>query len=42
MKASDIDKEDTHPVGSSSREWLRVVGAAIAIVPICFVWTFWN
>jgi hypothetical protein len=42
MKASDIDKEDMHPVTSSSRQWLRVVGAAIAIVLICFVWTFWN
>jgi hypothetical protein len=31
-----------HPVGSSSREWLRVVVAAIAIVLICAVWTFWN
>jgi hypothetical protein len=42
MKASDIDKEDMHPIASSSRQWLRVVGAAIAIVLTCFVWTFWN
>jgi len=37
MTASDIDKEDMHPVTSSSRQWLRVVGAAIAIVLIRFV-----
>jgi hypothetical protein len=40
MKASDIDKEDMHPIASSSREWLRVVGAVIAILLVCFVWTF--
>ena len=42
MKASDLDKEDTHPVGSSSREWLRVVGAAVVILLICFMWTLWG
>jgi hypothetical protein len=27
------------PPGSS---WFRIAGMAIAIVLICFVWTFWN
>ncbi|HYR67128.1 MAG TPA: hypothetical protein VEP47_13400 [Reyranella sp.] len=45
MKASDIDKEDMHPVASSpppGSSWFRIAGMAIAIVLICFVWTFWN
>jgi hypothetical protein len=41
MKASDLDKEPSHPAMPTAREWLRVVGAAVAIVLICVLWTFW-
>ncbi len=41
MKASDLDKEPPHPEMPTTREWLRVVGAAVAIVLICVLWTFW-
>ncbi len=42
MKASDVD-EDRPPYRQvpGAREWLRVMGAAIAILLICIVWTFW-
>ena len=30
MKASDLDKEPSHPEMPTAREWLRVVGAAVA------------
>ena len=37
-----MDEEPAPPVDSpSAREWLRVVGAAVAIVLICVLWTFW-
>jgi hypothetical protein len=42
MKASDLDKEPAPAEIPSAREWLRVVGAAIAIVLICVLWTFWS
>ena len=32
MKASDLDKEPSHPEMPTAREWLRVIGAAVAIV----------
>ena len=41
MKASDLDKEPSSAEMPTAREWLRVVGAAVAIVLICVVWTFW-
>lgn len=41
MKASDLDKEPPHPQMPTARDWLRVVGAAVAIVLICVLWTFW-
>jgi hypothetical protein len=40
MKASDLDKEPS-PAMPTAREWLRVVGAAVALVAICALWTFW-
>ena len=40
MKASDLDKEPS-PAMSSAREWLRVVAAAVALIAICALWTFW-
>jgi hypothetical protein len=45
MKASDVDKEEMDLDASSppsSAGWLRIVGAAVAIVLICAIWTFWN
>jgi hypothetical protein len=39
---------DTHdiyraaPEMPADRDWLRVVGAGVAIVLICAVWTFWT
>ncbi len=42
MKANDLDKEPTPAEIPSAREWLRVVGAAVAIVLICVLWTFWT
>jgi len=41
MKASDLDKEPPSAEMPTTREWLRVIGAALAIVPICALWTFW-
>jgi hypothetical protein len=42
VKASDMDEEPAPLVKSpSAREWLRLVGAAIAVVLICVLWTFW-
>jgi hypothetical protein len=41
MKASDLDKEPPPPVMPTAREWLRVAGAAVAIIAICVLWTFW-
>ncbi len=41
MKASDFDKEPPRAEMPTGREWLLVVGAAVAIVVICAVWTFW-
>ena len=37
MRASNLDKERS----PTKREWLRVAGAAVAIVLICVLWTFW-
>ena len=41
MKASDLDKKPPPAEMPSTREWLGVVGAALAIVAICALWTFW-
>jgi hypothetical protein len=42
MKATDLGrKRDSLPETPLDREWLRVAGAAIAIVLICAIWTFW-
>jgi hypothetical protein len=41
MKASDLDKEPASAGMPTAREWLRVIGAALAIVAICALWTFW-
>jgi hypothetical protein len=43
MKASDVDK-DQPPLrqAPTTREWARVVGAAIVLVLIFTVWTFWG
>ena len=41
MKASDLDKEPSSAGMPTAREWLRVVGAAVALVAICALWTFW-
>ena len=41
MKASDLDKEPPPAEMPTAREWLRVVAAAVGIVLICVVWTFW-
>lgn len=42
MKASDIDKDSTRSTYvPAAREWLAVVGAALAIVLLCALWTFW-
>jgi hypothetical protein len=41
MKTSDLDDEPPPAQMPTAREWLRVVGAAVAIVLICVLWTFW-
>ncbi len=41
MKASELDEQDGSAPLASSREWLQVVGCALAIVLLCVVWTFW-
>jgi hypothetical protein len=42
MKAPDIGRErGSLPETPPDREWLRVVGVAIAVVLICAIWTFW-
>lgn len=42
MKASNMDNEGAPPTeASAAREWLGVVGAALAIVLLCALWTFW-
>jgi len=44
MKASDMDDQDVHlltPSVPASGGWMRVIGAALAIVLICAIWTFW-
>jgi len=41
MKVSGLDKEPALPQMPTSREWLRAVGAAVAVVLICVLWTFW-
>jgi hypothetical protein len=41
MKASDFDKEPPPAGMPTAREWLRIVGAAVAIIAICALWTFW-
>lgn len=50
MRASDMDDEDrslaASPPGGdglpSDGYWWLIVGAAIAIVLICALWTVWN
>jgi hypothetical protein len=41
MKATGFDKESPPAGMPSAREWLRIVGAAVAIIAICALWTFW-
>lgn len=41
MKASDLDKEPPPAEMPTAREWLHVVGAAVAIIALCVLWTFW-
>jgi hypothetical protein len=41
MKASDIDEDASLPQRPTAHDWLRVVGAAIAIILVCVLWTFW-
>ena len=41
MKASDLDKEPPAGEMPTAREWLRIAGAAVALVAICALWTFW-
>ena len=41
MQASDLDKEPPSAEMPTTREWLRVIGAALAIVAISALWTFW-
>jgi hypothetical protein len=42
MKASDFDRQEASlPETPSDREWLRVVGAGVALVLVCAIWTFW-
>jgi hypothetical protein len=44
MKVSDMDKQEEPlplPAMPSTGTWLRVVGAAIALLLICFAWTVW-
>jgi hypothetical protein len=44
MKATDMDTNDTsrdRPERPVDLEWLGAVGAGVAIVLICAVWTFW-
>ena len=41
MKAADLDKEPSPAEMPTAREWLRVAGAAVALVAICALWTFW-
>ena len=42
MKASDMDNEGAPPRDvPAAREWLGVVGTALAIVLLCALWTFW-
>ena len=41
MKTSDLDKERPPAEMPTAREWLRVIGAALAIVAVCALWTFW-
>jgi len=41
MKASDLENEPPAAELPTARDWLRGVGAAIAIVGVCVIWTFW-
>jgi hypothetical protein len=41
MKASDLDKEPGPTPMPVPREWLRVVAAAIVIILLSVMWTFW-
>ena len=41
MKASsDLGKKPRAEM-PTAREWLRLVGAAVALVAICALWTVW-
>lgn len=40
MKASD--KEPEPALMPTAHNWLRIMGAAVTIVLICAVWTFWG
>jgi hypothetical protein len=42
MKASDLDKEPQSTPMPTARAWLRVVAAAVAIIVMLVVWTFWG
>lgn len=42
MKASDMDEDGAPPPEMpTARQWLGVAGAAVAIVLLCALWTFW-
>jgi hypothetical protein len=48
MKASDLEKDPVlpddpanDPAGPTAGGWLRVMGAGLAIVGVCILWTFW-
>lgn len=42
MKAADMEEDRaTFAKMPTSREWLRVVGAVVAIALICALWTVW-
>jgi hypothetical protein len=41
MDASDLDKKPPRAGMPTAREWLRVAGAAVALVAICALWTIW-
>jgi hypothetical protein len=42
MKASNMDNDGAPTTEApAARVWLGVVGAAVAIVLLCALWTFW-
>jgi hypothetical protein len=41
MQARDFDRREASLPETPDREWLRVVGAGVAVVLVCAIWTFW-